>query len=366
MKVKNKEIRVAIVGVGNCASSLIQGIEYYSHYDKKENDPSGLIFNDICGYDVSDIKIVAAFDVNNFKVGKKIFDAIIAEPNNTKTFFKNIRNDIIVSPGPILDGLSNRTKKIIKHHDIKRNISGWKNEIVSELKLKKVDILISYLPVGSKRASIFYADCAVKAKVAFANAIPEFICSSDKWAKKFYLAGLPCAGDDIKSQVGATIVHRVLVDLINKRGLKIDNTYQLNVGGNLDFLNMLDEDRLHSKRISKTEAVKKNVPEQDFETKIGPSDYIPFLKDNKLCFIEINGRQFGDVPFKLELKLSVEDSPNSAGVMVDVIRLLKVSIDRGLKGYQNFSSYYFKHPKTNIIDDAAYDLVKNFIANKSS
>lgn len=211
------------------------------------------------------------------------------------------------------------------------------------------------MPVGSKAASIFYAKCAIKAKVAYANAIPEFICSSEKFSNLFLKAGVPCAGDDIKSQVGATIIHRVLIDIINKRGFTIDNTFQLNMGGNLDFLNMLDEERLISKRISKTEAVTKNASNQQFDTKIGPSDYIEFLDDKKICFIEINGKQFGGVPFKLELKLCVEDSPNSAGVMVDVIRFLKVSLDKKLKGYQDFSSYYFKHPQKNVNDNDSYN-----------
>lgn len=355
-----KDIKIAIVGVGNCASSLVQGVNYYRNRNIGEK-VSGLIFNDIAGYKISDINIVAAFDVNVDKVDKQLSEAIFAEPNNTKIFYNKISEKVTVKPGPVLDGLSSRTKKIIKTNGVKKNNSSWTKFVVSELKSKKVDILISYLPVGSRLASIFYANCAIKAGAAYINAIPEFICSTKKYSDIFLKAGLPCAGDDIKSQVGATIVHRVLVDLINKRGLIIDNTYQLNIGGNLDFLNMLDENRLISKRISKTEAVTKNVANQDFETKIGPSDYIPFLKDNKHCFIEINGRQFGNVPFKLELKLSVEDSPNSAGVMVDVIRLLKVCLDRGLAGYQEFSSYYFKHPQNNFSDDDALKIVKQFI-----
>ncbi|MCF7820220.1 MAG: inositol-3-phosphate synthase [Candidatus Pacebacteria bacterium] len=290
-------------------------------------------------------------------------DAIFVEPNNAKIFFNKYKNSTIVRPGPILDGLTTRTKEKVKGHNLKKSIAEWEKSIVTELKAKKVDVLLSYLPVGSKSASIFYAKCAIKAKTAYANAMPEFICSSDKFSNLFFKAGIPCAGDDIKSQVGATIIHRVLIDIINKRGLKIDNTFQLNMGGNLDFLNMLDEDRLVSKRVSKTEAVIKNASNQKFNTKIGPSDYIEFLNDNKICFIEINGRQFGGVPFKLELKLSVEDSPNSAGVMVDVVRLLKICLDKKLKGYQDFSSFYFKHPKKNINDGDAYKDVMSMFVN---
>lgn len=355
---------VAIVGVGNCVSSLVQGLDFYRNTGLSKNRITGLIFNQICGYKVSDITVVSAFDVNINKIGKKISRAIFVEPNNAKCFFSDVFCNTIVKPGPVLDGLSIRTKKIIKCHKINKSLVKWRKDIVDNLKRNKVDILISYLPVGSKKASIFYADCALKARVAYINAIPEFIASSNGYAKKFHKAGLPCAGDDIKSQVGATIVHRVLTDLINKRGLAIDNTYQLNVGGNLDFLNMLDEDRLISKRISKTEAVTKNILSQKFETRIGPSDYIQFLGDNKLCFIEINGKQFGDVPFKIDVKISVEDSPNSAGAMVDVIRLLKVSLDRGLRGYQDFSAYYFKHPMFNLNDEDALSYVKKFISDK--
>ena len=346
-----KEIRVCLVGVGNCASALCQGIGYYGNNKNKK----GLIMNEIGGYNVSDINVVSAFDVNENKINKNVSNAIFIKPNNAKIFFDKYKNKTIVRPGPILDGLTARTREKIKGHRLKKSISEWEKFVVSELKAKKVDVLVSYLPVGSKAASIFYAKCAIKAKVAYANAIPEFICSSEKFSNLFLKAGVPCAGDDIKSQVGATIIHRVLIDIINKRGFTIDNTFQLNMGGNLDFLNMLDEDRLISKRISKTEAVTKNASNQQFDTKIGPSDYIEFLDDKKICFIEINGKQFGGVPYKLELKLCVEDSPNSAGVMVDVIRFLKVALDKKLKGYQDFSSYYFKHPQKNVNDNDSYN-----------
>jgi myo-inositol-1-phosphate synthase len=233
--------------------------------------------------------------------------------------------------------------------------------VVQQLLEHEVDILVSYLPVGSRRATIFYAECALEAKVAFANAIPELLCSTEAWSAKLRSAGVPCAGDDIKSQLGATILHRVIVDLIHQRGLTIDNTYQLNVGGNTDFLNMLDEDRTSSKRVSKTEAVASMVPDYALETKIGPSEYIPHLRDNKIAHIEIRGHQFGGVPFSIDVKLSVEDSPNCAGAMLDVVRLLKLAQDRGLSGYQDFSAYYFKHPMLQVRDDDARRLAAAFI-----
>ena len=356
------KINIAIVGLGNCASSLIQGLGYYN---KSSNDKKniGLIKNDICGYKISDINIVAAFDVNKNKIGKSISKAIFEYPNCTEIFYKDsnlFKN--VVSPSPVLDGISRKMSSIIKVHNIDKNINKWKKDIISEIIDKKIDVLISYLPVGSKKATKFYAKCSLEAKIAFANTIPEFICSNKNWSKKFEKNGIPCAGDDIKSQIGSTIIHRALINLIDERGCLIDNTYQLNIGGNTDFLNMLDEDRLISKRISKTEAITKLI-DYKFDTRIGPSDYVSYLKDNKICYIEINGRQFGNIPFKIDLKLSVEDSPNSAGVMVDVIRLLKVAQDRKLSGYQDFSSYYFKHPKIQMSDNNALEIVNRFIYN---
>lgn len=359
-----KEIKIAIVGIGNCASSLIQGIGYYFDKDKSQK-PNGLMHYDICGYKIKNIKVVSAFDINIKKIGKKISEAIFIEPNCTKTFYnkKSLFNNKVLA-GPILDSVTERVLSLVKEHKIKRSLRDWRRIVVKELIDKKVDVLISYLPVGSKKASLFYADCAIGAKIGFINAIPEFICSSKEWSESFKKVGMPCAGDDIKSQVGATILHRSLISLINSRGEIIDNTFQLNIGGNTDFLNMLDEERLSSKRISKTEAITKIIKEYEFDSKIGPSDYIAHLKDNKICFIEINGRQFGNIPFKLEVKLSVEDSPNSAGVMVDVIRLLKVAIDRKLSGYQDFSSYYFKHPMFQYEDDNCRNIVEKFINDK--
>ena len=359
MLLKNKKIRVALVGVGNCASSLIQGISLY----KKDKALIGLMHEEINGYKLSDIDVVLAYDINKNKIGKKISDAIFVAPNNTKVFCsgnKYFKNK--VKPGPILDGASRLTRDLFKPHSVKKSLLNWEREVVEELRKNKIEIVVLYLPVGSKRAVEFYVKCALKAHVALANAIPVFICSNKNWSDKFAKIGIPCAGDDIKSQVGATILHRNLVSLIESRGQTIDDTFQLNIGGNTDFLNMLEEARLETKRISKTEAVSK-ISNSKFSMRIGPSDYVAHLKDNKICFIEINGKQFGGSPFKIEVRLSVEDSPNSAGVMVDVIRLLKVSLDRGLGGNQEYSSYYFKHPEKQIKDNDAKINVEKFILN---
>ncbi len=359
------KIRVAIVGVGNCASSLIQGIFYYKDFPDNSKI-IWLINNDIGNYKIGDIDIVCAIDVNNKKIWKTLAEAIFEDPNCTSVFQKEITSETIVMAWPILDGISDRMMQIVPTHEIVKGIQDWEDIIVEELLDKKVDILVSYLPVGSVEASKFYANCALRAKVWFANAIPEFICSSTEWSEKFSAAWVPCAGDDIKSQFWATIVHRMLVDLINQRGLVIDNTYQLNIGWNTDFENMKDEFRLSSKRVSKTEAVTSMITDYQLETKIWPSDHIPHLLDNKVCYINIKGKQFGNVPFEMDLKLSVEDSPNSAGVMVDVIRLLKVAKDNNLSWYQNFSAYYFKHPHIQFRDNEAQKITQDFIKKYAS
>lgn len=359
----NKKIKVWIIGLWNCASSLIQGIWYYSK-NKSQEKIIWLINNDIWWYTIDDIEVVSAIDVNVLKIWKSISKAIYEKPNCTKIFTKEeiFTNQVIA--WPILDWISKRMDSVIKIHDIYKDIKEWEYEIVEELINKKVDVLISYLPVWSKNASIFYANCALKAKVAFANAIPEFICSTKEWSEKFKRAWIPCAWDDIKSQFWATILHRSIVDLINKRGLIIDNTYQLNIWWNTDFENMKDEDRLESKRISKTEAVTWLIDEYQFPVRIWPSDFIPHLDDNKICYINLKWKQFWDIPFELDIKLSVEDSPNSAWVMIDVIRLLKLAQDRWLSWYQDFSTYYFKHPVEQIPDSDAYNIVQNFIKKK--
>ena len=362
----SSKIKVAIVGIWNCASSLIQGIEYYKNKGKTEDgEVIGLINNVIGEYSIDDIEIAAAIDVNINKIWRTISDAIFVSPNNTIIFFESNSFHNRVIAWPVMDGISERMNTYIPLHSIQKTENEWKQMIVDELLEKEVDILISYLPVGAKQASRFYAECAIMAKVAFANAIPEFICSTTERSEKFREAWVPCAWDDIKSQFWATILHRTIVDLIQKRGLKIDSTYQLNIGWNSDFHNMKDDDRLESKRISKTEAVT-SMAGYSFPVKIWPSDYIPHLQDNKICYINLKWKQFWDVSFELDLKLSVEDSPNSAGVMVDVIRLLKLSIDRGLSGYQDFSSYYFKHPAQQLSEDLSYQIVKNFISYKST
>ena len=354
---KHRRINVAVVGVGNCASSLVQGISYYT----QEPGAPGLIHRSIADYTASSLHVRVAFDVNSSKIGKRIDEAIFAQPNCTAIFAKRIHCKGLVMPGPVLDGVSRRLEGSVRPHRLRKSLPAWRRFVIQQLLENRVDILVSYLPVGSQQASVFYAECALQARVAFANAIPEFICSTSSWSDKFRSAGVPCAGDDIKSQLGATILHRVIVDLIHQRGLTIDNTYQLNVGGNTDFQNMLDEERTASKRISKTEAVTSMVPDYALQTKIGPSEYIPHLRDNKIAHIEIRGRQFGGVPFSIDVKLSVEDSPNCAGAMIDVVRLLKVAKDRGMSGYQDFSAYYFKHPALQVRDDDARRLVTAFM-----
>jgi len=341
-----KKIKVAIVGLGNCASSLVQGIEFY----KNTNNKTGLINEIIGDYKVSDIEIVAVFDVDKRKVGKDISEAIFSEPNCTKKFSDVPHKNIIVSKGHVLDGVSASMKDYFIVDDNQQN-----SDVVEILKNSGAEIVICYLPVGSSKAARFYAECALEASAGFINAIPEFICSNKGWINKFKEKGLPCAGDDVKSQVGATILHRVITRLIQDRGFKINNTYQLNIGGNTDFRNMLDEGRLESKRISKTQAVISNLDEGDsISTRIGPSDFVSHLKDNKVCYINVKGTQFGDVPFELDLKLSVEDSPNSAGCIVDVIRYMKVALEKGISGsLEEVSAYYFKSPVIQMREEVA-------------
>ncbi len=347
------KIKVAIVGVGNCASSLVQGIEFYT----KNTNAEGLMYREVGEYKVSDIEIVSAVDVDKNKIGKDLSEAVFTKPNCTKVFSEVSSKGIIVKKGHVLDGVSESMKNFFQVDDGQESI-----DIVKELKDSGADICICYLPVGSAEAARFYAQACLDSGVAFINAIPEFICSDNDWIKKFIEKGIPCVGDDIKSQVGATILHRAITCLIEDRGHKIDSTYQLNIGGNTDFLNMKDEDRIISKRISKTQAVTSILNNKNFEVKIGPSDHIPHLKDNKVCYINIKGRQFGEVPFELDLKLSVEDSPNSAGVMTEIIRSLKIAKDRGLSGNINeISSYTFKSPAIQIRDSEAKIVFERFI-----
>lgn len=353
-------INVAIIGVGNCASSLIQGVHYYRNIKDDEKVP-GLIHTVFGEYRIRDINFVAAFDVDPRKVGKDLAQAIFTEPNCTIKFCDVPPLGVVVQPGPILDGVAPHMKKPF-------GLSGMEpleaSDVVGILEASNADMVINYLPVGSYNATRFYAEAALKAGCAFINAIPEFIASDSLWAKRFEEAGIPIAGDDIKSQVGATILHRTLVDLLETRGVKIDETYQLNIGGNTDFLNMTDESRLKSKRISKTEAVTSLLPYQ-VKVRIGPSDYVKFLNDRKICYIYIKGRKFGDVPLTIDVKLSVEDSPNSAGIMVDVVRAVKLALDREVGGpLTSISAYAFKHPPEQAPDYTAIKWVEEFIEGK--
>ena len=359
------EIRVAIAGVGNCASSLVQGIEYYRNNGTKEI--IGLMNENLGGYRPQDLKFVVAFDIDKRKVGKDISEAIFANPNCTKTIYKNVPMfGAKVMMGPVLDGFATHMNEYSE--DRRFVVSDEKPcDVVSELKKNKVDVLINYMPVGSEKAAKFYAEAALEAGVAFVNCMPVFIASDEEWAKKFEEKGIPIVGDDIKSQLGATIVHRVLTKLFQDRGVIVDRTYQLNTGGNTDFLNMLEKDRLKSKKISKTEAVQSqlDVPLHADNIHIGPSDYVPWLNDNKLCFLRLEGRGFGDIPLNLELRLSVEDSPNSAGVAIDAIRCAKLGLDRKVGGpLTSISSYTMKHPLIQYSDSEAKIKVTEFISGK--
>ncbi|WP_210358792.1 MULTISPECIES: inositol-3-phosphate synthase [Sphingomonas] len=357
-------INIAIIGIGNCASSLVQGLEYYR---EGTNDTIGLMHWEVAGYKPSDIKVVAAWDVDARKVGKDVAEAIFAKPNCTAVFAPNVSaTGTIVRMGAVLDGVADHMGdyKDERTFLVANDIQPSKADVVAELKRSGAEVLMNYLPVGSQEATEFYAECALEAGVAFVNNIPVFIASNPEWAAKFEAAGVPIIGDDIKAQLGATIVHRVLTDLFAKRGVKLDRTYQLNTGGNTDFLNMANHRRLASKKVSKTEAVQSVAAErlEDDNVHIGPSDYVPWQNDNKVCFLRMEGQLFGGVPMNLELRLSVEDSPNSAGVAIDMIRCAKIARDRGLKGVIDPASAYFcKHPRTQMTDDIAHAEVEAFI-----
>ncbi len=358
-------IRIAIVGIGNCASSLVQGLEYYG---EGTNDHVGLMHWEVGGYRPADIKVVAAWDVDARKVGKDVAEAIFAKPNCTAVFAANIPSTgTIVKMGAVMDGVADHMADYKEERTfiVANDTQPDKAQVIAELKASGADVLMNYLPVGSQQATEFYAECALEAGVAFVNNIPVFIASNPVWAKRFEDAGVPIIGDDIKAQLGATIVHRVLTDLFAKRGVKLDRTYQLNTGGNTDFLNMSNHRRLESKKISKTEAVQSVAAERmdDDNVHIGPSDYVPWQNDNKVCFLRMEGQLFGGVPMNLELRLSVEDSPNSAGVAIDMVRCAKIARDRGIGGVIDPASAYFcKHPRTQMTDDLAQIEVQKFIA----
>jgi myo-inositol-1-phosphate synthase len=361
---KNK-IRVAIVGVGNCASSLIQGIEYY----KDNSDIIGLMNYDLEGYKPGDIEVVAAFDVDKRKVGKDVNEAIFAKPNNTTIFEKDIKNNgTFVKMGKILDGISDHMTLFLEDRAFIPS-DEESCDIVKELRDSNTDILLNYLPVGSEDATRFYAECCLEAGVAFINNIPVFIASDEKWAQRFKDKGLPIIGDDIKAQLGATITHRTLARLFRDRGVKLDRTYQLNTGGNTDFSNMLNKNRLRSKKISKTESVQSQLetPLDAENIHIGPSDYVPWQNDNKVCFLRMEGRMFGNIPLNMELRLSVEDSPNSAGVAIDAIRCCKLALDRKISGpLIAISAFTMKHPPVQYPDTVAKEMVRMFICGREN
>jgi myo-inositol-1-phosphate synthase len=358
VSIENKgEIRVAIVGVGNCANSLIQGITYYKDATNETEIP-GLMHPVLGGYHIKNINFVLALDVDAKKVGLDLSEAIWASENNTIKFANIAKTGVTVKRGTTLDGLGRYYKETITES------TAAPVDVVAELKSNKVDVVICYLPVGSEEAAKFYAQCAIDAGCAFVNALPVFIASDPVWADKFTKAGLPIVGDDIKSQVGATITHRIMAKLFQDRGVHLDRTYQLNVGGNMDFKNMLERDRLESKKISKTQSVTSQL-DYDLGAKnvhIGPSDYIPWLDDRKWAYVRLEGRAFGDVPLNLEYKLEVWDSPNSAGVIIDALRCAKIALDRKIGGpLLSPSSYFMKSPPVQYTDEQAYQKVEQFI-----
>jgi myo-inositol-1-phosphate synthase len=350
-------VRVAIVGVGNCASSLVQGVEYYKDADPASRVP-GLMHVTFGPYHVRDIEFVAAFDVDAKKVGRDIAEAIVASENNTIKICDVPPTGITVQRGPTMDGLGDYYREIITESD------DQPVDVVQMLKDARADVLVSYLPVGSEQADRYYAQCAIDAGVAFVNALPVFIASDPEWAAKFTAAGVPIVGDDIKSQVGATITHRVMAKLFEDRGVELLRTYQLNFGGNMDFMNMLERKRLQSKKISKTQSVTSQIPHEmaKADVHIGPSDHVPWLDDRKFAYVRLEGRSFGDTPLSLEYKLEVWDSPNSAGIIIDAVRAAKIAKDRGVGGpILSPSSYFMKSPPVQYSDDEARDAVEKFI-----
>jgi myo-inositol-1-phosphate synthase len=354
------KVRVAIVGVGNCASSLIQGVEYYAKARTDEPVP-GLMHVEIGPYHVSDVEFSCAFDVDSNKVGLDLSEAIWTEPNNTIKFADVPKLDVTVQRGHTYDGLGEFYRQMVTESPLPPV------DVAKVLRATKTDVLINYLPVGSEQAAHFYAEQALEAGVAFINCMPVFIATREDWAQRFRKQGLPIIGDDIKSQLGATISHRVLSKLFENRGLVIDHTYQLNFGGNMDFKNMLERKRLKSKKISKTQSVTSQITNgiDSEDIHIGPSDHVPWLKDRKWAYIRIEGREFGDIPISMELKLEVWDSPNSAGVVIDAVRCAKLAMDRGEGGpLIGPSAYFMKSPPVQYNDSEALDLVEDFIAGK--
>ncbi len=362
------KIRVGIVGVGNCASSLVQGIEYYRHTSRQEGfEHTGLMHFDLAGYLPHDLEVACAFDIDERKVGQPLHQAIFAKPNKAIDIWTELPEyGVTVAMGPVLDGVSEHMADYPPDETFlpsKRPAV----DVAAMLKATGTEVLISYLPVGSQQAAEFYAQACLETGTSLINCMPVFLVSNERWAERFASRGIPVVGDDIKSQLGATIVHRALAKLFADRGIKVDRTYQLNTGGNTDFLNMLNRSRLGSKKVSKTEAVQAVLPQPlpAHNVHIGPSDYVPWQGDNKVCFLRLEGRAFGNVPLELELRLSVQDSPNSAGVAIDAIRCCRLARDRRIGGpLRSISAYLMKHPPTQISDDLARDLVEKFISGE--
>ncbi|MDI7261073.1 MAG: inositol-3-phosphate synthase [Thermodesulfobacteriota bacterium] len=366
---KKNSIRIAIVGVGNCASALVQGIEFYRDLSRKNPrfEPLGLMHMDLGGYKPWDIEVGAAFDIDRRKVGKPLREAIFAKPNCTKTIYSHFNDSgVIISMGEVMDGVSEHMRDYPEDRTFV--VASEKPcNVEKTLKESGVEIVLNYLPVGSDLATQFYAEVCLNAGVSFINCMPSFIVSDSEWAKRFEEKGIPVVGDDVKSQMGATIIHRALVKLFEDRGVKLDRTYQINTGGNTDFLNMLNRNRLQNKRISKTEAIQSQlgVPLESENIHIGPSDYVPWQNDNKVCFLRMEGRGFGEVPLNLELRLSVEDSPNSGGITIDTIRCCKIARNRGIGGpLISISAYAMKHPLIQFPDSEAKVMVEEFIEGK--
>lgn len=355
--IADKKIRVAIIGVGNCASALVQGVEFYKNADVNDFVP-GLMHVELGGYHVGDVEFSAAFDVNAAKVGRRLSDAIFAPPNNTFKFSAVPCSSVVVQRGPTLDGLGKYVGQVVAE------APGEAVDVAAVLHETRTEVVISYLPVGSEEATRWYAEQALEAGCGFVNCVPSFIASRPDWQRRFEERGLPIIGDDIKSQVGATITHRVLTNLFRERGVRLDHTYQLNFGGNTDFMNMLERERLESKKISKTNAVTSQLdyPISNDDAHVGPSDYVPWLQDRKFCYIRMEGTTFGNVPLSCELKLEVWDSPNSAGVVIDAVRCIKLALDRGVGGpLVGPSSYLMKTPPQQFTDSEARARTEAFI-----
>jgi myo-inositol-1-phosphate synthase len=367
---RKKTIRVAVVGVGNCVSSLVQGIEYYRDVFANGDEIVGLAHPVLGGYAPGDIEVVVAIDVDRRKVGKPLCEAVFAPPNNTTVFHENVANDTVVRMGKILDGVPAHMADFPEHQAFRTADApeATQDEICELLREQQVDILMCYLPVGSQKAAEFYAECCLQTGVSLINSIPVFLVSDPTWAQRFTDAGIPCVGDDVKAQVGATITHRVLTRMMHERGAKIDHTYQLNWAGNTDFLNMLERSRLKDKKISKTDAVQSQlpVPLADDDEHIGPAEFVAWQKDNKVCALRIEARGFGGVPLHIEARLSVEDSPNSGGETIDAIRVCQLARQRGIAGpLEAISAYTMKHPPQQFTDNEARIMLDAFIEGNS-